>query len=235
VGILKKFVTLTKLFVDWKKASNDWFRNQLATPNNNFQQVTPSYLSKGSFYYMKYDLAGLNKSTRIEQYSIIFMVEYKPNIDEKIFWAINFNFLPSDIRRNFFLGLIDNKHDDVINANDKAKDWVAEQPIPNISYKRIISELARYGIVYTKSVRAFRVDLINELYGISTKNIEKLISLDVRPISGMDDLGIAKVLSGKLTNEGVEVIAQDITQDYTSILEDLKERFKNIYKEIGNL
>jgi hypothetical protein len=233
VGILKKFVTLTKLYVDWKKASNDWFRNQLAKPNKDFQQVTASYLSKGSFYYMKYDLAGLNKSSRIEQYSIIFMIEYKPKIDEKVFWAINFNFLPSNIRRNFFLSLIDNKHDNIIDANDNAKDWVAETPIPNISYKRILSELARFGIIYTKSIRAFRIDLINELYGISTKNIEKLISLDVRPISGMDDLGIVKVLNGKLNNEGYETIIQDITQDYASILEDLKERFKDIEKEIN--
>jgi hypothetical protein len=233
VGLLEKFVTLTKTFTNWRDASNDWFRRNIAKPNNEFQQVTPSYLQVGSFYFMKYDLGGINKSTRIEQYAIVFVVEHKPLIDKKVFWAINFNFLPSDIRRNFFLNLIDKRHDQIIDQNDKAVDWVAERSIPNVSYRQILSELARFGVVYTKSIRTFRMDLINEIYGISTKNLEKLISLDVRPISGMDDLGISKVLSGKIQNEGIEVIAQEVTQDYAAILEDLKERFKNIEKNVG--
>jgi hypothetical protein len=235
LSLLEKFVKLTKTFTNWKEASNDWFRRMLASPNKNFQQVTPSYLQVGSFYFVRYDLRGINKSTRIEQYAIIFVVEHKPLIDKKVFWAINFNFLPSDIRRNFFLYLLDKKHDNTLAQNDKAADWVAERSIPNVSYKQIVNELSRFGIVYTKCVRAFRIDLINEIYGISTKNLEMLISLDVRPISGMDDIGILKVLAGKLKNEGSEVIAQEITQDYTSILEDLKERFKNIEKQAGKM
>ncbi len=61
---------------------------------------------------------------------------------------------------------------------------------------------------------------------------------DMRPISGMDDIGILKVLSGKIQNEGLEGYQNDIyniKSNYESIIEELKDKFKNMLKEIDKL
>lgn len=236
MNLLEKFVRLKKL-KDYVQISNDWFNRNLSKPNLEFREVSPNYLRIGGFYFLDYDPGKLNKSTKIEQKSIVFIVDYKPLINSKIIRAINFNFLPSEVRKTFFLKLIGgSEYDSILKSNDEKKDWLDEQPISNISEDRMIRAFIEMfgtegGLLYSRSIRPYHVNLLSKIYGISTKNIDKLISLDVKPISGMDDEGIIKVLRGKLKNEGVEALQKELYQvksNYEEILKDLQERFKSI-------
>lgn len=236
MNLIEKYVKLKKK-TNYVELSNEWFNISLAKPNLEFREVTPNYLRVGGFYFFDYDPAKINKSTKIEQKSIVFIVDYKPMIDMKIIRAINFNFLPSEIRKVFFLKLLGNvKYDAVFSNNDNKKDWLDELPIPGISEDKIIRIMidmfgTEGGLLYSKSIRPYHMNLFNKIYGISTKNLDKLISLDVKPISGMDDVGIIKVLRGKLQNEGVEGLQKELYQvksNYEEILKDLQERFKHL-------
>jgi hypothetical protein len=243
MNLIEKYVLLKKV-KNYVKVSNDWFDKNLSKPNLEFREVTPNYLRVGGFYYFDYDPNKINKSTKIEQKSIVFIVDYKPLINTKIIRAINFNFLPSNIRTLFFLKLLGNtKYDAIFNSNDNKKDWLDELPISGISEDKIIREFIEMfgtegGLLYTKSIRSYHLELLNKIYGISTKNLDKLISLDVKPISGMDDVGIIKVLKGKLKNEGVEGLQKELYQvksNYEEILKDLQERFKYLEKILGKI
>lgn len=243
MSLIEKYVKLKKL-KDYVKISNEWFDRNLSKPNLEFREVSPNYIRVGGFYYFDYDPAKINKSTKIEQKSIVFIVDYKPLINSKIIRAINFNFLPSEIRKIFFLKLLGNsKYDGLFTNNDNKKDWLDELPFTGITEDKIIRAFIEMfgtegGLLYSKSIRPYHLDLLSKLYGISTKNLDKLISLDVKPISGMDDVGILKVLRGKLKNEGVEALQKELYQvksNYEEILKDLQERFKNLEKKFGKI
>lgn len=243
MNLLEKYILLKKN-INYVSYSNKWFETNLSKPNPDFRQVTPTYLKIGSFYFLDYDPQKINKSTKIEQKSIIFLVDYKPLINSKIIRAINFNFLPSEARKTFFLTLLgQSKYDIIFNGNDLKKDWLDELPFTEISEDKIIRAFisiygTQTGLLYSKSIRPYHIDLLNKIYGISSKNVDKLISLDVKPISGMDDFGIIKVLQGKLNNEGTEGLTKELYQvksNYEEILKDLQERFKNLEKKLGEI
>jgi hypothetical protein len=224
---------------NYKDLATQWFLTEKSL--SDVGKSTDMYSMKsldiklGSFYFI--ELSDQNKSTRIEKLSIAFPVEYKPKISEYVFQAINFNFLPSNVRELMFLNLIEGYQKN-LDINKERKITEEIPVVPDTSYQNMIQFLTRYGLEYTTSIRYYDLRLIKRIHYISSNNLAKLIMTDMKPISGMDDVGILKVLSGKIQNEGVEGYQNNIyniKSNYESIIEELKDKFKNMLKEIDKL
>lgn len=245
MGILKNKKKFIEKYIELRKKANyrdistKWFLNQKSLSDidkaDDMYKLQSLNIKLGSFYFI--ELSDENKSTKIEKLSVAFPIEYKPKISEYVFQAINFNFLPSNVRELIFLNLLENYQNNLdINTDKKLKE---EIPIvPNTSYQNIVNFISKYGLEYTTSIRYYDLRLIKKIHYISSKNIEKLLMVDMKPISGMDDLGILKVLSGKIQNEGLEGYQNDIyniKSNYENILNELTDKFKNMLNEINKL
>lgn len=215
--------------------SINWLKTSLNKPNNKFMGIDPGKMKIGSFYFMRYDLQKINKSTKMEQFVPFMLVDYKPSIDKKVFWILNLNFFPTNIKLAFFSSFLD-KFTNILEDNEKKKDVLQESPIPNINYKNMWNELIKFGFEY--SVREIRIELINQLFVVSTDNLKYLTTMNTQLLTGVDDGKLNQIWITKLKNEPFQDRVEElrtIKNNYYAILEELDSKFKNLNKELDGL
>lgn len=226
----------TKLFEykkankNYKAAATQWLSKSMQTPNSKFPSLTPEYLRLGAFYFMRYDLTKVNKTSRMEQYSPIMVVDYKPLIDSKVIYALNLNFLTTQKKEAFFSSFLDT-NSGILAKNEQAKDWVGEMPLPGVNYSSMHGKLLAYGFDY--AIREYRLELFNKLYGVSTDDLEKLILLNTQSITGVDEAKINDIWIAKLKKESLQMRHEEmvaIKSNYEMILKELAEKFKDLNK-----
>lgn len=218
---------------NYPNESINWLFNKINKPDNKFVQVTTDMLTVGKFYFARYDMRGFNKSSKMEQFVPFLMVDYKPAIDSKVVYIMNLNFLPLNTKEVFFSTFLD-KNNSIIEKNSEKKNAKIEQPLPNIGYKIMYSELLKYGFEY--SIREMRVELFNDIYQISTDNIERLITLNTQALTGVDEDKLQEIWVSKIKNESLENRVQDILEiksNYEKIVNELAEKFKNLNKKLN--
>ena len=222
----------TKVF-NYPKESVNWLVNSMAKPTAKFMKLSPAYLKVGSFFFSKYDMQGVNKSSKMEQFVPMMVVDYKPQIDSKVIWVINLNFLTMKTKEIFFSSFMD-RNNATMERNKEKEKYLEESPIPNVSYKSIYSDLLQYGFEY--SIREMRLELFNEIYGVSTDDVHKLITINTQAITGVDegklnDIWIAKLKSESFENRVEEILA--VKNNYDKIVEELSVKFKELNKKLN--
>lgn len=209
-----------------------WLMSSMSDPSAKFMKLSPEYLKIGSFFFLKYDMQSINKSSKMEQFIPMMVVDYKEKIDSKVVWILNMNFLTLKSKELFFIGFLDRYENIFMNNNEKTK-WLEEQSLPGISYKYMYSELLKYGVEY--SIREIRIDLINEIYGVSTDDVHKLVTMNTQAITGVDEAKLEEIWITKLKKERLEdrvVDIMTIKNNYDKIVEELAEKFKHLNKKI---
>ena len=98
----------------------------------------------------------------------------------------------------------------VFEKNSEKKNVQREQPLPNIGYKLIYSELLKYGFEY--SIREMRVELFDEIYEVSTDNAHQLITVNTQALTGVDEAKLQEIWLAKMKNESYEDRVQDILE-----------------------
>lgn len=222
----------TKVF-NYPKESVNWLVNSMAKPTNKFMKLSPTYLKVGSFFFVKYDIQGINKSSKMEQFVPMMVVDYKPQIDSKTIWVINMNFLTMKTKEIFFSSFMD-KHNSTLKQNEKKDKWLDEKPLTNISYKSMYSELLQYGFEY--SIREMRLELFHEIYGVSSDDVHKLITINTQAITGVDEAKLNDIWIAKLKNESFENRVEEILtikNNYDKIIEELAEKFKDLNDKLN--
>lgn len=207
--------------------SSKWLMVMVKNNDNNFKRVMVDNINIGSFYFMKYDYNGINKSSKMEQNVPMMVVDYKPNIDKKVLYILNMNFLPLNIKQAFFSNLT-NKYSDIFDYNENVKDLNSEKSL-NTNYKSMWDELILYAFEYC--IREIRMELINDLYHISTKNLHFLTSVNTQYLTGVDEAKLNEIWITKLKNESYENRLEELStikSNYYKILEELQEKFKNL-------
>ena len=233
MNILENLNDLKKKGNIYKREATKWLLESMQTPSKTFVKVNPNYLRIGAFYFIKYDLKKINKSSKMEQFVPMLLVDYKPLVDSRVFYAINFNFLTTVKKEAFFLKFME-RYEKLLEENEKKSNWLSETPLYNISYSRVFSDLLRYGFDY--SIREFRVELIEEVYGISTNHLPELISLDTQIITGVDEAKLNDIWIAKLKNEGLQDRMDElynIKNNYEELIKELKEKFRFLDKKLG--
>lgn len=210
----------------------NWLLNSMAKPHAKFMKLSPEHLNIGSFFFVKYDMQGINKSSKMEQFIPMMVVDYKEKIDSKVVWILNLNFLTLKTKELFFTNFLD-RYDTIFEQNSVKDKWLNESSLTNISYKNMFAELLRYGVEY--SIREIRIDLLNEIYGVSTDDAHKLITLNTQALTGVDEAKLEEIWVAKLKNESLESRVEDILtikNNYEKIVEDLAEKFKHLNERL---
>lgn len=223
-----KLFEFKKANKNYKAAATQWLSRSMQTPHAKFPSLTPENLRLGAFYFMRYDLSKVNKTSRMEQYSPIMLVDYKPMIDSKVIYALNLNFLTTQKKEAFFSSYLDSNAR-VLAQNDQSKDWMGEAPLPGVTYPTMHGKLLAYGFDY--AIREYRLELVNKLYGVSTGDLEKLILLNTQAITGVDEAKINDIWIAKLKKESLQMRHEEmvaIKSNYEMILKELAEKFKSL-------
>jgi hypothetical protein len=174
---------------------------------------------------MTYDLKSINKSSKLEQLVPMLLVDYNPLIDSKVLWIMNFNFIPLNIKEAFFIKFIQ-KFNKILENNSLKKTVLDESPLPNINYETLWNELIKLGIDY--SLREIRVELIQDLYNITTDDLHLLTTQNTQALTGVDEKKLNEIWISKLKNDTLEnrLENKNNKRDYEKIVKELQETFK---------
>jgi hypothetical protein len=216
---------LRKKFSNYPTISTKWLLTKIRDTNNKFIKVPPKDFTIGKFYFMTYDLKSINKSSKLEQLVPMLLVDYNPLIDSKVLWIMNFNFIPLNIKEAFFIKFIQ-KFNKILENNSLKKTVLDESPLPNINYETLWNELIKLGIDY--SLREIRVELIQDLYNITTDDLHLLTTQNTQALTGVDEKKLNEIWISKLKNDTLEnrLENKNNKRDYEKIVKELQETFK---------
>lgn len=230
-----KLLLLRKTVPDYPSESFKWLTINVSKPSPKFQRNTITDMKVGKFYFIRYDQSSINKSSKMEQLVPMLFVDYKPDIDDKVFFILNLNFLPLNIKEAFFVNVLKN-FESVLerNSSEKIKEVRQEQAL-NIGYEYIWKELLSYGIEY--SLREIRVELIQDIYNVSTNDLQFLTTINTQKLTGLDEKKLNEIWIAKLKKESLETRISDmkIKSDYESIVKILQETFKYLDQRLKKL
>ncbi len=231
---IENLLYLRKKVLNYPTESTKWLLGKIRNNDNKFMKNTPSNIKVGGFYFMTYDLRAINKSSKLEQLVPFLLVDYNPSVDKRVLWIMNLNFIPLNIKEAFFTKLLQ-KFNNVLDNNTKKKYVTEELPLPNINYDNMWDELIKFGIDY--SLREVRIELIKDLYSVSTDNLHFLTTLNTQALTGVDEKKLAEIWIAKLKNESLEerIDEKKVKADYESIIKELQETFKFLDEKLKGL
>ena len=234
MNYIENLIYLRKKVPNYPKESTKWLLSKVRNNDKKFIKISPKNFKVGSFYFMTYDLKAINKSSKLEQLVPFLLVDYNPTIDKKVFWIMNFNFIPLNIKEAFFTKFLPN-FQKTLDNNSIKKSVMEETTLPNIGYETMWNQLIKFGIDY--SLREIRIELIHELYYISTDNLHLLTTQNTQGLTGVDEGKLSEIWITKLKNEslGERVDEKKIKSDYESILKELQDTFKYLDQKLKDL
>lgn len=218
---------------NYTKESTKWLFDKIRNPDNKFKPCTLSDLHVGGFYYMIYDFKGVNKSSKMEQNVPFMVVDYNPNIDKKVLYILNMNFITLIVKEAMFSKLTE-IYSSTMESNTKSKNVDNEYPFSNINYETMFKFLLSYG--YDYAIREIRLDLVNKLFMCSTDNLAFLTTINTQITTGVDEAKLNDIWISKMKTEKLENRMEDLTKiksNYENIIKELAEKFKNLNKELN--
>jgi hypothetical protein len=225
---------LRKKVPNYPTESTKWLLTKVRNNDKKFMKVSPANFKVGSFYFMSYDLASINKSSKMEQLVPFLLVDYNPAIDSKVLWIMNFNFISLNIKEAFFTKFLEN-FKNTLEVNSTKKLVTDELSLPTISYDKMWDELIKFGIDY--SLREIRVELIKDLYSISTDDLHFLTTQNTQSLTGVDEKKLNEIWVTKLKKESLEerIGEKNVKADYEKIIKELQETFKYLDQKLKNI
>jgi hypothetical protein len=199
--------------------------------NQNNEIKYSKKLTIGKFYLIKYDFND-NKL-----WCPIFLIDdrYKPDIQKRILYAINLDYLPYAYRILFFDILFDSFRSIVeYNENDNIDE---EKPFP-INFEEIYNLLKKNGD-YEYTITAFdylKIDGIikgsPKIFSISTNFVPRFVFINTKIVN----LKIMKDLSIILDNYNIKNKLNNLIEEFEKIKEniDVNDQ-KEYYKKLKNL
>lgn len=210
--------------------STTWLSDNLKNPQKNvLKVVSPNQIQTGKLYFLFYDLAGALKSSRMEQYSPVFVIKTAVFQGKPILWGLNFNFMPERMRVSWFDKVLERFFKGVMETNSTIEQQRYLHPL-NVTYEGVYRTLASIGFEY--SIREYRMDLINKVFEININEIDKFISIDTEQFSGVDQQKLVEIWMAKL-NEGekrLDKIRKDILTDFKKMDAELDISLEELEK-----
>ncbi len=234
MNYIDNILQLRKKVPNYPTQSTKWLSNKVKDRDSKFTKVSINDFKIGNFYFMSYDLKGINKSSRLEQLVPMLLVDYNPVIDSKVLWIMNLNFIPLNIKEAFFTKFLTN-FDKTLENNSTKKSVSEESSLIGINYDTMWNETIKFGIDY--SLREIRVELISDLYLVSTDYLHFLTTQNTQALTGVDEKKLNEIWTTKLKTESLEdrIDEKNVKSDYEKILKELQETFKFLDKKLKEI
>lgn len=212
--------------------STKWLLERLKNNDDTFKPILPKKMYVGKFYYMLYDLNG--KSSKMEQFSPILLVDYRKVMGKIILYGISLNFIPLNVRLLFFDNFLDSFQNIFDPIDSDSKKGGKEKPLP-INFKIAFDSLDKIGFQYI--IREFDVDKINKVYEVNMQSLPRFLTVNTTVLTGVDEMKLAEIWYSKLKNreESLQKRISELITDYEEISKVFKQEFKSYEKEFKNI
>lgn len=234
MNYIENLLYLRKKIPNYPTESTKWLISKVKNSDKKFMRVSPNNFKIGGFYFMTYDSRGINKSSKLEQLVPMLLVDYNPLVDSKVLWIMNLNFIPLNIKEAFFTKFLQN-YDNILDNNSTKKSLLEESVLPNINYENMWNQLIKFGIDY--SIREIRIELLQDLYYVSTDYLHLLTTQNTQMLTGVDEKKLNDIWITKLKNEslGERIDEKMVKADYEKIIKELQETFKFLDRKLKEL
>lgn len=209
-----------------QKYSNNWLNSKIKEPDKMFCPVPANNMQIGKFYWMLYDMESNNKMI---QYSPIFLIDYRKNINGHFIFGISLNFLPIKIRLVFFQQLFQ-PYSKKLFELDSYYDVAKEPAVDGIKFENMYALLKRIGFEWAireyPMVRNNHV-LIQKAFEVSFQDVAKFLTIDTSHYTGVREDKIGEIWLSKLKdrdNREKEMLLTMMRTGKTT--EELKKEFQ---------
>lgn len=186
--------------------------------------VSLNNLQRGDFCFMFYDLSGV--TSNMEKFNPILVVDWFDYGGTRYLYGLSLNFLPINIRVNFFNTIFNNnlKILEKNNFNDISK----QKPIQNINFTNVYKLL--YSIGFEWAIRKFDVKKINKTYLISTNIMKEFITMSTYKFTGVPDDKIVQIWQSKIVKqqERQKKLINELLNNYDNMSKELNEKYQSL-------
>lgn len=192
--------------------------------DKDIEQVSTTSLQKGSFCFMFYDLQG--KSSNMEKFNPILVVDWFDHNSTRYLYGLSLNFLPINIKVNFFNMLFNNNIDTFEHNLDL--DANKQRPISNINFTNIYKLLFSMGFEW--AIRKFDITKINKTFIVSTNIIKEFITMSTYKFTGVPDDKIIDIWKSKIVKQGErqQKMIKELLDDYDNMRNELNEKYQSL-------
>ena len=208
-----------------------YFRNKDQTK---FELSNFSDVQQGKLYFILYDLDG--KSSKMEKYNPLFVVDFGFFDNTKWIFALNINFLPVAIRVLVF--------NQIFNASltlfdDLDKSPIKQEPVDNVTFGVIYKMLKSLGFEW--AIRKFDYKKVNQIYSIDLSIASKFITMSTVKLTGVDDGKLIDIWKKKLLSQkdrekkmiaeilgDYKKMANELTKNSQSLTDKENEMYKSV-------
>jgi len=218
MGELLERSKLSKLVWSQYKENSDYFAQKYEKSDDEVTSIPISKIEMGGFYFLHY-----RDSSNWMQYSPVFTVSFKKVNNILILYAINLNFIPIDIRVEFFDKFMDERNFD--------KDLPLK-----VDFKGVYDELMRYGFEY--GLMEFVLNNVLFVHKINMNSVPRFL-YSGHPLNKYDPkkLGEIQMAKKKDRSKRHQEMTKLMMTDLIEINEDISETFnvlKNHVQRIRN-
>jgi len=147
----------------------------------------------GKFYFMFYAMKEKNPLENIAAVMII----GKQKFDTDVYYGLNFNYLPIELRERFFNELFKGLNTKFY--NDESKNNVLSEAPLDITFSGVYNILK--GIGFEWAIREILPIAIEECYVISFQELNKFCNINLQQLTGMTDEALAEIAMKKFKNQ----------------------------------
>ncbi len=200
---------------DYYKVNTFAFYERYKTPKDGVKAIPISNIEEGKFYFVMYE-----DESNWMKWTPMFLVDYKKFDSEIILYAMNFNFLPLEIRSGFF---------------DRYIRTLEEDPyFLNITFEGAYKELVRIGYEY--SLMEFNSKRIKRVYEIPIGLLPEFL-YSGWPANKYDPAKLYQIWAKKLeTQEARHIAMMKINvYEYFKAFDDMSKDFGQLTEHVKRL
>jgi hypothetical protein len=214
------------------KNSTEWLLKRLQNPDAGFKAVKAKNMYVGKFYFLMYDMEG--KSSKMEQFSPILLVDFRKVATKKLLYGISLNFIPQNIRLLFFDAFLDSFENVFLPIDSQEKVGNAEKPLP-ISFQIAFEALDKIGFQYV--IRELDADKINKAYEVSMQTLPRYMTVNTTVLTDVDEKKMAEIWLSKLKNreEAVQKRISELITSYEDVAKTFSKEFKSYEREFEKI
>jgi hypothetical protein len=178
---------------------------QKSTPD--FKNVKVGDINPGGFYFFQY----LDDSNWMK-YAPVFVADYKKFSNKIVVFAVNFNFIPLEIK-----GLIFDKY---IKEEDFEKNTLLE-----VDFQGVYKELLQYGFEY--ALVEYNLQQVQLVHKINMEAVPRFL-YSGHPKNKYDPKKLYEIWSAKLDSRADRdaEMSKALIKDFYQISDDIKENYK---------
>ncbi len=198
------------------KNNSLYFYNKYQQSDANVRAIDIKNIYPGGFYHFHY-LDGSNWM----KWSPVFVTNFKKVSNQIIIFAVNFNFIPLEVRAYIF--------DNFITEKDFEKDNLLK-----VTYEGMYNELIKYGFEYALvEYNAIQIQLVHK---ISTDFVPRFL-IAAHPKNKYDPDKLSEIWQAKLEDKDKrhQEIANAMINDFYDVKGEIKEKYNVLKNHITRI